>query len=188
MRHKKKIKKLGKAKSHRKAMIANLASSLIRNEYIVTTTPKAKACKAFVDKVVSIGKAGDVYSRQRVSSLLRDRLAAAKVMDVLSEKYKDRVGGYVTSVRVGSRSGDNASLTKLVLVGSKPYRKVKKVSVRKKRKKKKEKEAEISDDKKQTVMDKVKGLRGRFKKTKDLNADRDDRAAKDVKAKSRSGI
>lgn len=148
-------------------MIRNMASSLILNEYIVTTKAKAKVCKAFVDKVISRGKRKDPHTERMLVMLLRDNLAVEKIINVLREKYKDRVSGFVTSVSVGYRKGDDAAMTKLVLVGAEPFRKAKKVKT-KTRRKAKAKERELQEIKKEKrglgLLDRVRELRGRLRK------------------------
>lgn len=191
MRHRKRVKKLGRSKSHREAMVANLASSLVLNEFIVTTEPKAKVCKALVDKVVSIGKKKSLNTKRRVEQILRDKLASAKVVDVLADKYKDRTSGFVTMVRVGNRRGDNAKMSKLVLVGSEPFRKVKKLTAKKKARIKKKKQPEV-EEKKKSVLDRMKQLRGRFarrgKKEDVKGTGRFEKGPSEGGVKSRSGI
>lgn len=190
MRHRLKIKKLGRTKAHRDSMLANLSSSLITNEYIVTTVQKAKACKALTDKVISVGKKKNLNARRRVEQLLRDRLAASKVIDVLADKYVDRVGGFVTIVRLGKRKGDNSEMAKLILIGSEPFRKAKKVKVKKKKTVK-------GDDKEKSVKEEtkpsggvLKGLRGRFQRSQGVGKEskRAKEISKSVETKSRSGI
>lgn len=192
MRHKKKIKKLGRTRAHRKAMLANLASSLILHEYVVTTKAKAKACKAYVDKIISIGKGKDLQARRRTETLLRDRLAADKVINVLVDRYKDRVGGFVTIIYLGRRKGDDAEVSKLVLLGSEPIRVAKKVKTKRKVKAQKRKKMKAKDEKKQSVLERVRSLRGRFAKrgTKQKAEGREavDKGPKEGGVRSRSGI
>lgn len=196
MRHRKKVKKLGRTRAHRKSMIANMASSLVLNEYIVTTEAKAKACKSFIDRVVSVGKDKRFHCRRRVEQLLGDKLAADKLINVLAERFKDRVGGYVTMVRIGHRKGDDALMVKLILVGSKPVRSKKRIKVRKgkqkvtKREDKKTKDTKSSS--KQGILDRVRDLRSKFTSTKKIADSKRkgqlDRQPKGVEVKSRSGI
>jgi large subunit ribosomal protein L17 len=197
MRHRKKINKLGRTKTHREAMLANLASSLILHEYIVTTEAKAKACKSFVDKVFSTARDGDLYSKRKVERLLRDKLAQKKLFEVLIKKLDDRSGGFSFIIKLQRRKGDNARMAKLVLVGSEPVRtkvtrKDSKSKSKAKKQTKKDTKKEASKDKqvgqspKRSLLDRVKDLRGRFGKEK--GKDQTDRGGKDVQAKSRSGI
>lgn len=195
MRHKVKTKKIGRTKSHRNAMIANVTASLLVNEYVVTTIQKAKLCKAFTDRLISIGKKDDLYSRRRVLSLLRDKNATNKIFEVYEKRFVDRVGGFVSIKRLGNRKGDNAQLAKLIMVGSSPYRIVKKVKVRKKKAEPKKvdkvkNEPTMQSEKKQSVFDRVKSLRGRLTGARDMarQEPKDDRIGGKVERKSRSGI
>ncbi len=196
MRHQKKINKLGRDKSHRKAMVSNMASSLILSEYIVTTRAKAKICKSFTDKVISFGKKGGLHAKKEVEKLLGDKLAASKVIKVLVDRYNDRIGGYVSIVHIGNRKGDNSKMSKLILVGSEPIRKTKKKTKKASKKKtsgKKDKAIRKQKKEKQNILDKVKTLRNKFKGPKDIGnikqkKDQVDKHLDDIKVKSRSGL
>ncbi|MBN2016160.1 50S ribosomal protein L17 [Candidatus Dojkabacteria bacterium] len=189
MRHRKKGKQLGRTASHRKAMIANLSSFLILNEYIVTTKAKAKECKSFTDKVISIAKKKDLYSKRRVKSLLKDKIASGKLVDVLVDRYADREGGYVSMVKLGKRVGDDADMAKLYLVGSEPVRVKKKVKTKKKVKKQKEKKQEVEKKEKKGIFEKVKSLRQSiFDRRQGSGKGQQDVGAKRIETKSRSGI
>ncbi len=184
MKHRSKKIKIGSSKSHTKLMLANQASSLIRNEYIVTTVAKAKKCKGYVDKVISTAKRKGVSSKRRVHMLLNDKKATDKIFDVLLDKYKDRTGGFVQIHKLSRRKGDDAPLAKLNLVGYEPVRKKKKVRTRKKREAEKKDKGE--DKEKSGVLDRVKKLgrgKGQEKKKKE-----DQTKGKEIRAKSRSGI
>jgi large subunit ribosomal protein L17 len=193
MRHKDKRKKIGRDKSHREALAANLARSLILNEYIVTTVEKAKIVKSYVDKVISQGKDNSLSSRRRLEKLLKDRLATDKVINVLSDRFKDRQGGYVQLFRMGKRKGDDSDMAKLVLIGSKPFKEKKQVKARSKRRKpvskgKKRETQEVR--KKESVLDRVKKIRSRLfgrEKEKKVKG-QTDRISKQVPMRSRSGI
>lgn len=180
-----KVKKLGRSKSHREAMLSNIASSLILNEYIVTTKAKAKACKAYIGKVITVGKKKSLNARRKVIKLLGDKIAADKVFDVLSDRYKDRVGGYSYMVRLGTRKGDNAAMVKLILVGAEPVREKSKVKTKKKIKDEKKKKKE--QEKKRSILDRVRDLRGKLKDDK-VKKDQFEGRSKQVEKKSRSGI
>jgi large subunit ribosomal protein L17 len=173
-------------------MVANLASSLILNEYIVTTEAKAKACKSFVDKVIALGKNKNLYAKRRLERLLKDERASRKVLEVLADRYDDRKSGFVKSVRLGHRKGDNASLSKLILVGAEPFRKAKKVKTRKKKKMIETEKKDKGVRKKRSVLDRVKELRGRFaSRDKQISTKGKGEATKgpmEGKVRSRSGI
>ena len=108
MKHNIKNKKLNKTSSHRKAMFMNLSNALIKHEQISTTLPKAKELRRFVEKIITLGKKGDLFSRRKAISILQDQKMSKKVFDVLSDRYKSRDGGYTRIIKLGNRFGDNA--------------------------------------------------------------------------------
>jgi len=116
MRHRKIGRHLGRDSAHRKAMFANMASSLIKHEQIVTTLPKAKDLKRIMDKYITLAKRGDLNSRRLAASRLRDEAMTKKLFDVLAERYKDRHGGYTRVLKAGFRYGDNAPRAVIELV------------------------------------------------------------------------
>lgn len=110
MRHGKTLRKLNRTASHRKAMFANMAASLIEHEQIVTTLPKAKEIRPIVEKLITLGKRGDLHARRQAISAIRDVKLVAKLFDVLATRYADRHGGYIRIMKAGYRFGDNAPL------------------------------------------------------------------------------
>ena len=116
MRHRKKGRKLNRTHSHRKAMFANMAASLIQHEQIVTTLPKAKELRSVVDKLITLGKRGDLHARRLVFSRIRDDEQTKKLFDVIGPRYKDRNGGYTRVLKAGFRFGDNAPMAVIELV------------------------------------------------------------------------
>ena len=108
MKHNIKNKKLNKTSSHRKAMFMNMTNSLIKHEQITTTLAKAKELRRFVEKIVTLGKKGDLLSRRKALSILQDQKMSKKVFDVFAERYKARAGGYTRIIKLGNRYGDNA--------------------------------------------------------------------------------
>jgi len=108
MKHNIKNKKLNKTSSHRKAMFMNMSNALIKHEQITTTLAKAKELRRFIEKIVTLGKKGDLFSRRKAISILQDPKMSKKVFDVLAKRYKDRNGGYTRIIKLGSRFGDNA--------------------------------------------------------------------------------
>ena len=110
MKHNIKNKKLNKTSSHRKAMFMNMSNSLIKHEQITTTLPKAKELKRFVEKIITLGKNGELLSRRKAISILQDDKMVKKIFDVLAERYKDRSGGYTRVIKLGNRFGDNAPM------------------------------------------------------------------------------
>ena len=120
MRHGKAGRKLNRTSSHRKAMFANMAASLIKHEQIVTTLPKAKEMKPIIDKLITLGKRGDLHARRQAISQIRDTAMVAKLFDTLGERYKDRSGGYSRVLKAGFRYGDNAPMAVIELVDRDP--------------------------------------------------------------------
>ena len=108
MKHNIKNKKLNKTSSHRKAMFMNMSNALIKHEQITTTLAKAKELKRFVEKIITLGKKGDLISRRKSVSILQDQKMSKKVFDELASRYKNRSGGYTRIVKLGNRFGDNA--------------------------------------------------------------------------------
>ena len=108
MKHNIKNKKLNKTSSHRKAMFMNMSNALIKHEQITTTLAKAKELRRFVEKIIALGKKGDLLSRRKAVSILQDQKMSKKVFDVLAERYKTRSGGYTRIIKLGNRYGDNA--------------------------------------------------------------------------------
>ncbi len=116
MKHNIKNKKLNKNSSHRKAMFMNMSNSLIKHEQITTTVAKAKELRRFVEKLITLGKKGDLLSRRKTVSILQDQKMSKKVFDTLANRYKERSGGYTRIVKLGNRFGDNASMAVIELV------------------------------------------------------------------------
>ena len=116
MRHRKQGRKLNRTASHRKAMFANMAASLIEHEQIVTTLPKAKELRAVADKLITLGKRGDLHARRQAISRIRNVEQVKKLFDVLGPRYKERNGGYTRVLKAGFRYGDNAPMAVIELV------------------------------------------------------------------------
>jgi large subunit ribosomal protein L17 len=116
MRHGNAHRKLNRSQSHRKAMFANLAASLLRHEQIVTTLPKAKDLRPIVEKLITLGKRGDLGSRRLAISRLRDEDMVRKLFDDLAPRYKTRAGGYIRVLKAGFRHGDSAPMAVIELV------------------------------------------------------------------------
>ncbi len=116
MRHRKGPRKLNRTSSHRKAMLANMASALIKHEQIVTTLPKAKELRSVVDKLVTLGKRGDLHARRQALSVIKDRDLVAKLFSILAERYAERPGGYTRVLKAGFRYGDSAPMAIIELV------------------------------------------------------------------------
>ncbi|KKL88711.1 hypothetical protein LCGC14_1921980 [marine sediment metagenome] len=110
MRHARGYRRLNRTHEHRKAMFANMAGSLIEHEQIKTTLPKAKELKRIIDKLVTLGKRGDIHARRQAASRLKQDVYVAKLFDVLGPRYAERQGGYVRVLKAGFRYGDMAPM------------------------------------------------------------------------------
>lgn len=116
MRHRNKTKILDREKAPRKAMLENLATSLILFEKVVTTEAKAKAVRPLVEKLITRSKVKSVHNKQQLSRVLPDKKAVQKALDVLGPKYKDRKGGYTRIIKMAQRQGDGAKMAQIELV------------------------------------------------------------------------
>jgi large subunit ribosomal protein L17 len=116
MRHGKKFNHLGRKTAHRRAMLANMACSLIEHKRINTTVAKAKALRQFVEPLITKSKADTTHNRRVVFSYLRDKYAVTELFKEVSVKIADRPGGYVRILKLGNRQGDNASMAMVELV------------------------------------------------------------------------
>ena len=123
MRHGKAHRKLGRTTAHRMAMFANMSASLIKHEQIVTTLPKAKELRPIVEKLITLGKRGDLHARRQAISQVRDIEQVGKLFAVLGPRYKARNGGYIRVLKAGFRYGDNAPLALIELVDRDPKEK-----------------------------------------------------------------
>jgi large subunit ribosomal protein L17 len=103
--------KLGRTTSHRKAMLRTMVTSLLKYEKIQTTDMKAKELKKVADKMITLGKRGDLHARRQAASYVRERDVVGKLFGEMSERYKDRAGGYTRIVKSGYRAGDNAPMS-----------------------------------------------------------------------------
>src|SRR3981081_208880 len=116
MRHGSAHRKLGRTSAHRTAMFANMAASLIKHERIGTTLPKAKELRPFVEKLVTLGKRGDLHARRQAISAVRDVEQVGKLFAVLGPRYQERQGGYIRVLKAGFRHGDNAAMAVIEFV------------------------------------------------------------------------
>ena len=116
MRHRNKVKTLGRKKAPREAMLSNLMSSIIIHEKVRTTKAKAKTVKPMLEKVITRAKKGDLASRRILISSLPKMEAVEKAISVLGDKYKDREGGYLRIIKIGHRQGDGAEMVQIELV------------------------------------------------------------------------
>ena len=120
MRHGLQYRKLNRTSEHRKAMFGNMAASLLKHEQIRTTLPKAKDLRRFVDRLITLGKRGDLHARRQALAVLRDRMITAKLFDELAGRYKERPGGYTRVLKAGFRHGDMAPMAVIELVDRDP--------------------------------------------------------------------
>jgi large subunit ribosomal protein L17 len=121
MRHRMSGRKLNRTSAHRKALFANMAAALVKHEQIKTTLPKAKEMRAIVDRLITLGKRGDLHARRiAVSRLHGDRQLADKLFTTLADRYRDRPGGYTRVVKAGFRHGDSAPMAIIELVDRDP--------------------------------------------------------------------
>jgi len=120
MRHRMNGRKLGRTSTHRMAMFANMAVSLLRHEQIITTLPKAKELRFFAERMITLGKRGGLHARRQAISFLQDEPVVGKVFGPLADRYKERPGGYTRVLKAGFRHGDNAALAVIELVDRDP--------------------------------------------------------------------
>ena len=116
MYHGRAKRRFNRTSEHRIAMFANLAQALIKHEQIVTTLYKAKDLRPIVEKLVTLGKRGDLHARRQAIAQLRDPVLVKKLFDVLGPRYKERQGGYTRVLKAGFRYGDNAPLAVIEFV------------------------------------------------------------------------
>jgi large subunit ribosomal protein L17 len=110
MYHGRAKRRFNRTAEHRKAMFANMAQALIKHEQIVTTLPKAKDLRPVVEKLITLGKRGDLHARRQAIAQVRDVALVKKLFDVLGPRYKERNGGYTRVLKAGFRFGDNAAM------------------------------------------------------------------------------
>jgi large subunit ribosomal protein L17 len=116
MRHGFRGRRFNRTAEHRKAMFANMSAALIKHEQIVTTLPKAKDLRPVVEKLITLGKRGDLHARRLAMSELRDAGMVKKLFDVLGPRYQSRQGGYCRVLKAGFRYGDNAAMAVIEFV------------------------------------------------------------------------
>lgn len=116
MRHQKAGRKLNKNGPHRKALFRNMVTSLLDHERIQTTDAKAKELRGLADRMITLGKRGDLHARRQALSVIRDKGVAAKLFGELADRYRDRPGGYTRVIKLGHRAGDAAPQAMIELV------------------------------------------------------------------------
>ena len=118
MRHQKTGRKLSRSASHRRAMFRNMVTSLIKHERLQTTDAKAKELRCLADKMITLGKRGDLHARRLAARLIQDKDTLAKLFSELGPRYQERAGGYTRIIKVGHRRGDDAPVSLIELVDS----------------------------------------------------------------------
>lgn len=116
MRHNKSGRRLGRNSSHRAAMMRNMVTSLLEHEKITTTTTRAKELRIIAEKMITLGKRGDLHARRQALQVIRDRKVVGKLFEMVAPRYKDRPGGYTRILKLGNRQGDNAPMCQIELV------------------------------------------------------------------------
>jgi len=117
MRHRKSGRQLSRNSSHRWALMRNLITALLRDEKIQTTDPKAKELRRWVDRVITLGKAGSLHARRQVLGIVQDKAVVRKLFDTIAPRFKSRAGGYTRIIKIGWRRGDAAQMSLIELVG-----------------------------------------------------------------------
>jgi large subunit ribosomal protein L17 len=117
MRHLKSGRQLSRNSSHRWALMRNLITALLREEKIKTTDPKAKELRRWVDRVITLGKRGDLHARRQAAAIIFDKTVVKKLFDTIGPRFKDRPGGFTRIIKLGIRHGDSAQMALIELVG-----------------------------------------------------------------------
>lgn len=117
MRHMKSGRQLSRNSSHRWALMRNLITALLREEKIQTTDPKAKELRRWVDRVITLGKRGDLHARRQAAAIIFDKTVVKKLFDTIGPRFKDRPGGFTRIIKLGIRHGDAAQMALIELVG-----------------------------------------------------------------------
>jgi len=117
MRHRKRTAKLGRTSSHRRAMLRNMVTSLVAQERIETTVPKAREASRLADKMVTLAKKGTLHARRQALTVIMDREVVSRLFTELAPRYADRNGGYTRVIRTGFRRGDGAEMALVEMVG-----------------------------------------------------------------------
>jgi large subunit ribosomal protein L17 len=120
MRHGVSGRKLGVTSTHRIAMLRSMATSLIKHEQITTTLPKAKELRPYVERIITLGKRGDLHARRQAYAQIRDERVVDKLFTTIAERYKARAGGYTRVLKAGVRYGDAADMAVIELVDRDP--------------------------------------------------------------------
>lgn len=120
MRHNNSGRRLGRTTSHRIAMFRNMVTSLLNHERIVTTDAKAKEIRSVAEKMITLGKRGDLHAQRQAAAYIREKSVVTKLFTTIAPRYKERAGGYTRIIKLGQRLGDAASLSVIELVEEAP--------------------------------------------------------------------
>jgi large subunit ribosomal protein L17 len=178
MRHGRKVKKLGRTQSHRKAMLANMVASLLMHNIIRTTEAKAKEVRKLAEKLITLGKRGDLHAHRQVYAVIKDRKLVKKLFDEIAPKFKEREGGYTRVLRLGIRKGDGATLAVVELLLEKAAKEEKKGKKGKKAKQEKAKEPKAKGTKKE---------KAKSPRTKRAGKEKAEKTKSDVAEKEQTG-
>lgn len=126
MRHNKAGRRLGRTTSHRIAMFRNMVTSFLEHERITTTDAKAKELRSIAEKMITLGKRGDLHALRQAASYIRDKKVVTKLFSTIAPRYQERDGGYTRIIKLGIRPGDNAPLSVIELVEEQVNKKEKK--------------------------------------------------------------
>lgn len=116
MRHCNSGRRLGRKSSHRIAMFRNMVTSLLNHERIITTDAKAKEIRSVAEKMITLGKRGDLHAHRLAASYIREKSIVTKLFSTIAPRYKERAGGYTRIIKLGQRLGDSASMSVIELV------------------------------------------------------------------------
>lgn len=142
MRHLKSGRQLSRNSAHRWALMRNLITSLLREEKIRTTDPKAKELRRWVDRVITLGKEGTLHARRQAAAIVQDKTVVRKLFDTIGPRFKDRPGGYTRIIKVGVRHGDAAEMSIIELVGGEAEKETAKGGKKSRRARRRERQAQ----------------------------------------------
>ena len=155
MRHNKAGRRLGRTTSHRVAMFRNMVTSFLDHERITTTDAKAKELRSIAEKMITLGKRGDLHAMRQAAAYIRDKKVVTKLFSTIAPRYSDRAGGYTRIIKLGIRPGDNAPMSVIELVEEQIAKRIKSKPVRSSLSSAAEVDAAVVD--KQTVADVLSG-------------------------------
>ncbi|MEW5702694.1 MAG: 50S ribosomal protein L17 [Candidatus Zixiibacteriota bacterium] len=116
MRHQRTVRKLGRTAAHRRALLGNMATALFRAHAVTTTVPKARVVRSVAERLITLGKRGDLHARRLAARRVKDRSVLKKLFEEIAPQFSARAGGYTRIIKLGSRRGDGASLARLELL------------------------------------------------------------------------